>query len=96
MKITVTLPEDLFTYIKQQVAEHRYESVSAYMTKAAEQLRDIDPLEVVIASMIAESGPPTAEDEAWAEEALAKARAAQLAKAERDRAERAEHAEVSE
>jgi Arc/MetJ-type ribon-helix-helix transcriptional regulator len=85
VKITVTLPDELVSYIKQQVAEHRYESVSAYMAKAAEQLRTVDPLELLIASMIAEGGEPGPEADAWIEEAMAKARAAQRAKPEREK-----------
>ena len=46
------------------------------MTRAGETLRDFDPLDLLIASMVAETGEPTAEDEAWADAALEVARKA--------------------
>jgi Arc/MetJ-type ribon-helix-helix transcriptional regulator len=79
VKITVTIPEELAAYIKDQVTAGRFDSVSAYVTQASESLRDFDPLDLLIASMVAESGEPGDEAKAWAEEAMAKARAAKLA-----------------
>lgn len=73
-KITVSVPEELAIYIKEQVAEGRFDSVSAYITRAAENYRDVDPLDLIIASMIAETGEPDADAEAWAEHALEVAR----------------------
>ena len=87
-KITVTVPEELAAYIKEQVATGEFESVSAFVTRAAESMRDFDPLDllicagrrylpaVFIASMIAETGEPDERAEAWARDAMAKARKA--------------------
>jgi Arc/MetJ-type ribon-helix-helix transcriptional regulator len=75
-KITVTVPEELAAYIRDRVAAGDSESVSAYITRAAETMRDLDPLDLLIASMIAESGEPGDEAESWIRDALAKARRA--------------------
>lgn len=75
-KITVTVPEELAAYIRDRVAAGDAESVSAYVTRAAETMRDLDPLDVLIATLIAESGEPGDEAEAWIRDALAKARRA--------------------
>jgi Arc/MetJ-type ribon-helix-helix transcriptional regulator len=75
-KITVTVPEELAAYIKEQVAAGEFESVSAFVTRAAESMRDFDPLDLLIASMIAETGEPDERAEAWARDAMAKARKA--------------------
>jgi len=75
-KITVTVPEELAAYIKEQVATGEFESVSAFVTRAAESMRDFDPLDLLIASMIAETGEPDERAEAWARDAMAKARKA--------------------
>ena len=75
-KITVTVPEELAAYIREQVAVGEFESVSAFVTRAAESMRDFDPLDLLIASMIAETGEPDERAEAWARDAMAKARKA--------------------
>jgi Arc/MetJ-type ribon-helix-helix transcriptional regulator len=78
-KITVTVPEELAAYIRERVAAGEFESVSAFMTRAAESMRDFDPLDLLIASMIAETGEPGERAESWVQDAIAKARKALLA-----------------
>lgn len=78
-KLTVTVPEELAAYIRQQVDAGVFESVSAFVTRAAETMRDFEPLDLLIASMIAETGEPDEQAEAWADDAMAKARKARLA-----------------
>jgi Arc/MetJ-type ribon-helix-helix transcriptional regulator len=75
-KMTVTVPEELGAYIRERVAAGEFESVSAFITRAAENLRDFDPLDLLIASMIAETGEPDDQAEAWARDAMAKAQKA--------------------
>jgi Arc/MetJ-type ribon-helix-helix transcriptional regulator len=75
-KITVTVPEELAAYIRDRVAAGEFESVSAFMTRAAESMRDFDPLDLLIASMIAETGEPDDRAEAWVRDAIAKAQKA--------------------
>ncbi len=72
-KITVTVPEELAAYIRRQVDAGAYESVSAFITRAAEGLRDFEPLDLLIASMIAETGEPDSDAHAWVEGAMTKA-----------------------
>ncbi|WP_203982677.1 ribbon-helix-helix domain-containing protein [Sphaerisporangium rufum] len=76
MKITVSVPEELVTYIRAEVEAGRFDSVSAYMTRAAERLRDFDPLDLLIAGMVAETGEPDEEARAAVGDAMARARAA--------------------
>lgn len=75
-KITVTVPESLAAYIRERVASGEFESISAFMTRAGESLRDFDPLDLLIASMVAETGEPDAETEARIEAVVAAARRA--------------------
>ncbi|MGH8908405.1 MAG: hypothetical protein ACRD0K_18330 [Egibacteraceae bacterium] len=79
-KITVTVPEEPAAYIRRQV-DAAYESVSAFITRAAECLRDFEPLDLLIASMIAETGEPDADAAAWVRDAMAAASRAELAAA---------------
>ena len=74
--MTVTVPEELAAYIRERVAAGDFESVSAFVTRAAESMRDFDPLDLLIASMIAETGEPDEQAESWARDAMAKARKA--------------------
>ena len=83
-KITVTVPEELAAHIRQEVEEGRYASVSAFVTRAVENMRDFEPLDLLIASMIAETGTPDGAAETWAEQAMATARGARLADSGRD------------
>lgn len=57
-RLTITVPRELAAYVRAQVENGSYDSISAYMTQAAETLRDVEPLDLLIASMIAESGEP--------------------------------------
>lgn len=78
-KITVTLPEDLAAYIRARVAAGEFESISAFVTRAGESLRDFEPLDLLIASMVAETGEPDEQAEAWVEAAMEIARRASKA-----------------
>jgi Arc/MetJ-type ribon-helix-helix transcriptional regulator len=75
-KLTVTVPESLAAYIRDRVAAGEFESISAFITRAAESLRDFEPLDLLIASMIAETGEPDAAAEKWVEAAMDVARRA--------------------
>lgn len=78
-KITVTVPEELAAYIRQQVEAGRFDSVSAYVTRAAESMRDFEPLDLLIASMIAETGEPGHRAQTWMDDAMAAAERARHA-----------------
>ena len=69
-KITVSMPDELVAYIREQVAAGHYDSVSAYVTRAADTMRYVDPLDLLILSMVVETGEPDAEAEAWADGVL--------------------------
>ncbi|MGH3769407.1 MAG: ribbon-helix-helix domain-containing protein [Pseudonocardiaceae bacterium] len=73
-KITVTVPEELAAHIRQEVEQGRYASVSAFVTQAVASMRDFEPLDLLIASMIAEAGQPDEVAQAWVAQAMATAR----------------------
>jgi hypothetical protein len=52
--------------------------VSVFVTQAAESMRDFEPLDLLIASMIAETGQSDAAAQAWVEQAMTTARKARL------------------
>ncbi|MGH3319443.1 MAG: hypothetical protein ACRDN9_04565 [Streptosporangiaceae bacterium] len=70
----MTVPSELADYMKQRVEAGEFESVSAFVTRAGEAMRDFEPLDLFIASMVAETGEPDEGARAWAEEAIARAR----------------------
>jgi Arc/MetJ-type ribon-helix-helix transcriptional regulator len=86
-KITVTVPEELAAHIRREVDQGRYASVSAFVTRAVESMRDFEPLDLLIASMIAETGQPDDAAQAWVEQAMAAARRARLTDGARDATE---------
>lgn len=71
-KITVTVPEELVAHIRREVDQGRYASVSAFVTRAVESMRDFEPLDLIIA------GQPDDAAQAWVEQAMAAARRARL------------------
>jgi Arc/MetJ-type ribon-helix-helix transcriptional regulator len=75
----VTVPEELAAHIRREVEQGKYASVSAFVTRAVESMRDFEPLDLLIASMIAETGQPDEVAQAWVEQAMATARSARLA-----------------
>lgn len=84
-KLTITVPEELGAYIREQVTAGKFESISAFVTRAAESMRDFEPLDLLIASMIAETGEPDPQAAAWVERAIAAAaRAKSREKVRRD------------
>ncbi len=72
-RLTVTVPEELGAYIREQVDAGKFESVSAFVTRAGESMRDFEPLDLLIASMIAETGEPDEHAIAWVDSAIAAA-----------------------
>lgn len=71
-RLTVTIPVEQFQQIKRLVDQDaRYTSMSAFVADAiADRLGDADALKMLIASVRELDGEPTAEDIAWADEAL--------------------------
>jgi Arc/MetJ-type ribon-helix-helix transcriptional regulator len=69
-RLTITMPQELASYIRDQVESGSYDSISAFMTRAAETLRDVEPLDLLIASMVAETGEPPAATVARVDAAL--------------------------
>jgi Arc/MetJ-type ribon-helix-helix transcriptional regulator len=59
-RLTITPPQELAAYVREQVGGGSYDSISAFMTRAAETLRDVEPLDLLIASTAAETGEPDA------------------------------------
>jgi Arc/MetJ-type ribon-helix-helix transcriptional regulator len=84
MKITVTVPEELVAHIRREIEQGRYASISAFVTQALESMRDFEPLDLLIASMIAETGQPDEAAQVWVEQAMATARKARLSEGGRN------------
>lgn len=73
-KITVSLPDELVEDARRAVKRGDTASVSAYVAEALRKNRPKLPAAQVFAEWYAESGPPSAEDYAWAQEQLARIR----------------------
>lgn len=73
-KITVSLPDELVADARRAVANGDAASVSAYVAEAMRKNRPSITAEEFFAEWYAESGPPSAEDYAWAEEQMARIR----------------------
>lgn len=76
-RVNVTLPVEHVEQIKQAVSAHRsdHSSVSAFVAAAvAEKLAERDAQELLHQALVDYAGEPTADDRAWAEEALRVAR----------------------
>jgi len=69
-KIAISLPDEQVAALKQAAAEGRAASVSALVSEALAEKFQRDSLAALVADIIAEDGPPSPEDYAWAEEAL--------------------------
>lgn len=74
-KITVSLPDELVEDARRAVKRGDAASVSAYVAAAMRSVRPKLPAKEVFDAWWAESGPPSVEDYAWAEEQLARMRA---------------------
>lgn len=70
-RITVSLPEDLVAAAHAAVAAGRAASVSAYVAGALRETSERESLADVLAEWRVELGPPTEEEEAWVQDALA-------------------------
>jgi len=69
-KIAVSLPDDQVAALKSATAAGRAPSVSALVSEALAEKFQRDSLAALVADIIAEDGPPSPEDYAWAEKAL--------------------------
>lgn len=70
VKLAITLPDEQVAAAKLAVAQGRATSVSAYIADSLRRRAADDELLDMLVEMKAEHGEPTAEDYAWAEEAL--------------------------
>lgn len=70
-RITVSLPDDLVAAAQAAVATGRAASVSAYVARALRETSERESLGGVMAEWRVELGPPTDEEEAWVQDALA-------------------------
>ena len=70
VKITVSLPDELAEDARAAVDAGRASSVSAYVAMAMRAYAESDSWDRFMADMTAKNGHPSAEDIAWAREAL--------------------------
>lgn len=71
-KIAVSLPQEQVAAAKRAVAEGRVASVSAYVSQALEKYDARTELMRLLDERDEKYGPPTPEDEAWADDVMAK------------------------
>jgi Arc/MetJ-type ribon-helix-helix transcriptional regulator len=69
-KIAVSLPDDLVEAARAAVRDGRAASVSSFVAEALAEHERSGQLSQLVADIIAEDGPPTPEDEAWADSVL--------------------------
>ncbi len=69
-KIAISLPDEQVSAARQAVKDGRAASVSALVSEALADKLQVDTLAALVADIIAEDGPPSPEDYAWAEQAL--------------------------
>ncbi len=69
-KIAISLPAQVAAQARQAVAEGRATSVSAYFADAAVQVEREGALRALLDDLTEQHGSPSAEDYAWADEAL--------------------------
>lgn len=70
-RITVSLPDELVAAANAAVDAGRAASVSAYVARALRETTERQSLADVLAEWRVELGPPTDEEEAWVQDALA-------------------------
>ena len=75
IRITVSLPDEVVQQAQSAIAEGQAASMSAYVAEALSRRQHKDSLRAFLDDWIAESGPPSADDEAWAERELARVEA---------------------
>jgi Arc/MetJ-type ribon-helix-helix transcriptional regulator len=69
-RVTITIDEDVLDEVDAMVAAGKAKSVSALISDAVEKAVRREKLADVMADLLAEVGPPSAEDEAWVKESL--------------------------
>ncbi|MBI4704928.1 MAG: hypothetical protein HY744_27805 [Deltaproteobacteria bacterium] len=69
-RVTVTVHPETLAAAEQHVARGRARSVSAWVDAAMQDKARADDLVTLLAQMRAQSGPPSAEEEAWARRVL--------------------------
>jgi Arc/MetJ-type ribon-helix-helix transcriptional regulator len=69
-RITITIDQDLLDLAEQAVTDGRAKSVSAWIAASLEPQLRRESLAEVMAEIRAEIGTATAEEDAWAREAL--------------------------
>jgi Arc/MetJ-type ribon-helix-helix transcriptional regulator len=69
-RVTVTVRREILAKAERQVKKGRAKSVSAWVDSAMEEKARREDLASLLAEMKAESGPASAEEEAWARDVL--------------------------
>lgn len=72
-KIGISLPDELYEWAQQAVSGGRAGSVSSVIAQALEAERRRAALRTLVEDLKTEVGEPTAQDHAWADEAIRKA-----------------------
>jgi hypothetical protein len=69
-RVTVTVRREVLAKAARQVKRGKARSISAWVDAAMEEKARREDLSALLAEMRAENGPPTPEEQAWAQAAL--------------------------
>jgi hypothetical protein len=71
LKIAISLPKDQLARVHREVRAGRADSVSGYIARVLAEQEKRESLRALLRDLIAQYGEPGAEDNKWAERALA-------------------------
>jgi Arc/MetJ-type ribon-helix-helix transcriptional regulator len=75
-KIGISLPDETYVWAQAKVEQGTAESMSGLIAQSLDRDRKREELRELLEEWSAEVGPPTAEEQTWVDEAVAKAHSA--------------------
>lgn len=75
-KIGISLPDETYAWVQAKIEQGSAESVSGLIAQSLDRDRKREELRELLEEWSVEVGPPTAEEQTWVNEAVAKAHTA--------------------
>ncbi len=69
-RLAVTMPRRLSRRLREMAESGEIPSISSFVAQAVEEKLGEDDLKAMLAEILEESGPPTPEEQAWADDIL--------------------------
>lgn len=69
-RVTVTVRQEVLAAAEEEIASGKASSLSAWVDQAMEEKARREELAGLLAEMLAENGPATEQEDAWARQAL--------------------------